>query len=341
MPAAAEQISSPYDPEARYSTKREISWVGYKVHLTETCDPETPHVITNVETTLATTPDDNMVAVVRGEGFSLPLAEAVVLGKPVITTAYGGQSDFCTNATSWLCDYSFAYTSTHLGVFDSVWVEPEPTSLAQVLREVFLATPVERARKVEAAQTAVLSDYPWDCVAQRTQAAIARVRHPLKPEDLHLPVIGVISTWNSRCGIADYARSLVGGIEPERLRVFADKVSEVVSPDEGFVRRCWVQSWDDSLEDLFEEIRDANIDAAIIQFNFGFYRLAALEWLIERLRDHGILVFITLHSTMDVDKPDITIRLGEIQPALVRVPGCSCIPRMTSTTSKRSVWSIT
>jgi transposase len=65
MPAAAEQISSPYDPEARYSKKREISWVGYKVHLTETCDPEVPNVITNVETTLATTPDDNMVAVVH------------------------------------------------------------------------------------------------------------------------------------------------------------------------------------------------------------------------------------------------------------------------------------
>jgi len=65
MPAAAKQISSPYDPEARYSTKREISWVGYKVHFTETCDPETPRLITNVETTPATTPDDNMAAVVH------------------------------------------------------------------------------------------------------------------------------------------------------------------------------------------------------------------------------------------------------------------------------------
>jgi transposase len=65
MPAAAEQISSPYDPDARYSTKRDVSWVGYKVHLTETCDPETPHMITNVETTPATTPDDNMVSVVH------------------------------------------------------------------------------------------------------------------------------------------------------------------------------------------------------------------------------------------------------------------------------------
>ena len=40
MPAPASQVSSPYDPAARYRTKRDISWVGYKVHLTETCDPE-------------------------------------------------------------------------------------------------------------------------------------------------------------------------------------------------------------------------------------------------------------------------------------------------------------
>lgn len=65
MPATAEQISSPYDPEARYGKKRDISWVGYKTHLTETCDLETPHVITNVETTLATTPDDHMLTVVH------------------------------------------------------------------------------------------------------------------------------------------------------------------------------------------------------------------------------------------------------------------------------------
>src|SRR3954453_1398960 len=57
--------SSPYDPEARYSTKRNVSWMGYKAHLTETCDPELPHVITNVEITPATIPDDNMLTVVH------------------------------------------------------------------------------------------------------------------------------------------------------------------------------------------------------------------------------------------------------------------------------------
>lgn len=65
MPSPAELIASPYDPEVRYSTKRSVEWVGYKVHLTETCDPATPHLIVNVETTPATTPDDHMVAVVH------------------------------------------------------------------------------------------------------------------------------------------------------------------------------------------------------------------------------------------------------------------------------------
>jgi transposase len=54
---SAEVIASPYDPDARYSAKRGIAWVGYKVHFTETCDEGQPAVITQVLTTPATTPD--------------------------------------------------------------------------------------------------------------------------------------------------------------------------------------------------------------------------------------------------------------------------------------------
>jgi transposase len=58
----ANAIASPYDPDARYSSKRGMGWVGYKAHFTETCDDNAPRMITNVETTPATTPDDNMLA---------------------------------------------------------------------------------------------------------------------------------------------------------------------------------------------------------------------------------------------------------------------------------------
>lgn len=65
LPSAPLLISSPYDPEARWSKKRETSWVGYKVHFTETCEEDLPHLVTNVETTQATTADQSMTEVIH------------------------------------------------------------------------------------------------------------------------------------------------------------------------------------------------------------------------------------------------------------------------------------
>jgi transposase len=57
MPEGAHRIESPYEVEARFSTKRSMRWVGYKVHLTESCDEGLPHLITHVHTTAATATD--------------------------------------------------------------------------------------------------------------------------------------------------------------------------------------------------------------------------------------------------------------------------------------------
>ena len=63
--AEAQRISSPYDPEARAGHKRDVVWLGYKSHLTETCEPEQPHLIVEVETTLAMTTDMEMTAPIQ------------------------------------------------------------------------------------------------------------------------------------------------------------------------------------------------------------------------------------------------------------------------------------
>lgn len=60
-PSAGALINSPYDPEALYAQKRETSWIGYKVHVTETCDDDAPHVITHIETTPAPQADDEAI----------------------------------------------------------------------------------------------------------------------------------------------------------------------------------------------------------------------------------------------------------------------------------------
>lgn len=56
-PPGALRIRSPQDTEARYSVKRSTEWTGYKVHLSESCDESLPRLITHVETTEATTTD--------------------------------------------------------------------------------------------------------------------------------------------------------------------------------------------------------------------------------------------------------------------------------------------
>jgi transposase len=60
LPPAGQLIISPYDIEARTGKKREHRWIGYKVHITETCDDDddAPHLITHVETTTATATDE-------------------------------------------------------------------------------------------------------------------------------------------------------------------------------------------------------------------------------------------------------------------------------------------
>ena len=60
-PPSSLMIASPYDVDSRYSEKRGHSWRGYKVHLTETCEDDTPNLITHVETTAATAQDVTVV----------------------------------------------------------------------------------------------------------------------------------------------------------------------------------------------------------------------------------------------------------------------------------------
>ena len=85
LPSSAERIASPHDPEARYSTKRSVTWVGYKVHLTETCEKDTPHLITHVETTSATEGDSSALPRIHDA-----LAKRELLpGEHFVDTTYG------------------------------------------------------------------------------------------------------------------------------------------------------------------------------------------------------------------------------------------------------------
>ncbi|MCB0014774.1 MAG: transposase, partial [Anaerolineales bacterium] len=80
-----------------YSEKRNVSWMGYKVHLTETCDDDQVHLITHVETTLATVPDNQVVDAIHEaleEKGALPGQHIVDAGYPDGEIIVGSQDNY-------------------------------------------------------------------------------------------------------------------------------------------------------------------------------------------------------------------------------------------------------
>jgi transposase len=100
MPANEHLIQSPHDPEARNRTKRDLNWTGYTVHVTETCEPDGPHLITHVVTTPATTTDVEVT-----DQIHQALADKSLLpGEHLVDTAYLDGGHLVSSQTDYQVD---------------------------------------------------------------------------------------------------------------------------------------------------------------------------------------------------------------------------------------------
>ena len=238
---------------------------------------------------------DALVAPSLAEGFGLPLAEAALSGLAVITTRWGGQQEFCSDETAWLIDYVFEPARSHFDLFSSAWAVPKVDHLSNVMRQVFHASPSERLERVSRARSLLLSKFLWRDVASRLVASACSWSH----EPLHTrPRMGWVSTWNTRCGIANYSRHLISKL-PADVVVLAPFASEVTDEDHRNVIRCWNQGDDSSFSELSDNIEKLAIDTLIIQFNYGLFNFVALGDFLKRTVASGITVVIVLHSTVD------------------------------------------
>ena len=100
MPPAARLIQNPFDPEAHYSRKRGREWVGYKVHFTESCDEDKPHLITHILTVNATEQDINAVEPIHDDlqrRDLLPKDHLVDMGYTSAPMLYDSKRDYGVN----------------------------------------------------------------------------------------------------------------------------------------------------------------------------------------------------------------------------------------------------
>lgn len=82
---------------------------------------------------------DCFVSLHRSEGFGLGLAEAMLLGKPVIATGYSGNLDFMTRENSLLVDYEMTEIKEDRPIYTrgNVWADPSVAHAAALMRDVY------------------------------------------------------------------------------------------------------------------------------------------------------------------------------------------------------------
>jgi hypothetical protein len=100
VPRAAEGIEAPDDPDARSRHTRETQWTGSRVHVSETCEPTAPHLMTHVHTTAATVHEAQCTAPIQQALVQKDLAPA----EHLVDAAY--------SSAAWLVQSQDAYGST-------------------------------------------------------------------------------------------------------------------------------------------------------------------------------------------------------------------------------------
>ena len=132
--------------------------------------------LTREETLALIAACDAVVTLHRSEGLGLLVAEAMVLGKPVIATDYSATTELVTPDTGWPVDYRLTPVLEGMYPFHEgqVWADADIDHAAWQMRRVVDDQP-EVERRVAAARALISREYGIEAVAARQLARLRSI----------------------------------------------------------------------------------------------------------------------------------------------------------------------
>lgn len=252
----------------------------------------------------------------RGEGFALPIAEAMLAKIPVIVTNYSGHTDFCNEETAFLVNYKLAPSCSHLALPGSKWAEPDIKDLKKKMRYVSDNRNSEEIKKcIKNAFDNISNHYTWHNSAIKCLNFLDFIERKKKIK------LGMVTTWNTRCGIAEYSKYLFDCLNPKKLniKILANEHGNLVNKDDNNVVRCWKSYLTGGIESLYQSILKQRLNIVHFQFNFGLFELDKFSILIKKLKEQNIRIIITFHSTTEVKTNGKCVSLKSIAEELKQV----------------------
>lgn len=228
------------------------------------------------------------------EGFGLPILEAMICKVPVITSNNSSLAEIAGDAAILVDPYNVEEIS------DAIQTVLSDNNI----RDNIIKKGSERAKK-----------FSWKNVAELTIKAYEKSfnRYKLSKK------LGMITTWNAKCGIAEYSKYLLEEFSVLdniiEVSIFSNFEKNIVRHDETNVIRCW-SIYTDELHRLYEEIKLKDLDIVHFQFNYGLFNMESFVSLIKKLKNDRIKIICTFHSTEDVEILHKKIKLNDFSKGI-------------------------
>ncbi len=222
------------------------------------------------------------------EGFGFPPLEAMQCGTPVVTSRAGSLPELCGDA--------------------ALYADPgDAPAIAEAMRRI-ACEPGLAGEMAERGRRRV-QGFSWEKCARETLAVYHAAAEQWTPprQRVVMPsprvpsagAVGMVTTWNVPCGVAESTRSVVDALRADRPVHILSELHE--GPAEDDEHPCWSRAARSGragdLSGIVRAARESGCSIVHVQYHPAFfYDPDAFSWLLWDLKASGIATVVTLHE---------------------------------------------